>query len=479
MGSSTGDGALAQSIETTASRRIPRPLGNLDYPYTHIHICVVHGIGNQVPNETALNFMNHCLRALPQGSGYSVEVDNLIESVDDVSSAAPANAPSRSFHPAFLVFTSDPEKHNYVIGFSEVYWQNITNAYLTRNDGGPPIPIFIWAHSINTRMLGHTANFHKIRSVINNLETMLGLVRKLAVIFKKSEILLTVLSRFLGDVQMYAESDDIRSEINARCRSVLSRATVFAGKTVSQLPGAGFTSTSPKVYVIAHSEGTVVAYSTLVEAAQKGEGWLDNVRGFVTMGSPLDKHYTIWHNRFRSREVSGPPREQKIVWHNYWDQSDPVGYGLKTLFKDPDSDAHKLFDLRYDKGFTRYPLPGLAHVGYWSDTAIHEDIIHRVMQLTPTCPDTSVDDKWWLWLQPIADRLVYVFLRVLTLAAFLFFLYRLAAPLRAGNAQIKDMVGYLAGLVVSILVWKLHTTLHRGLLQMWRYTRGTETAIDT
>src|SRR5216684_8514680 len=106
MGSSTGDGALAQSIETTASRRIPRPLGNLDYPYTHIHICVVHGIGNQVPNETALNFMNHCLRALPQGSGYSVEVDNLIESVDDVSSAAPANAPSRSFHPAFLVFTS-------------------------------------------------------------------------------------------------------------------------------------------------------------------------------------------------------------------------------------------------------------------------------------------------------------------------------------------------------------------------------------
>jgi hypothetical protein len=325
-------------------------------------------------------------------------------------------------------------------------------------------------------MLGHTAHFEEYRVVIDNLETMLGLVRKLAVIFKKSETFLKILNRFLGDVQMYTESDDIRTEINARCRSVLARATAFAGRTVSQLPGAGFTSTSPDVYVVAHSEGTVVAYSALVEAACHGEDWLENVKGLVTMGSPLDKHYTLWHNRFRLGEFSGLPRERKILWHNYWDQSDPVGYGLRELFQHPDSDARKLFDLRYDKGFTRYPIPGLAHVGYWSDTAIHEDIINRVMQLATTRPNTTVKSKWWGKLQPIAGVFLYLLLRVLTLATALFFLYKLLAPLRTWDGQIKDALGFLTGLVVSILVWKLHTTMHHGLLQMWRYTKGTDTA---
>jgi hypothetical protein len=118
----------------------------------------------------------------------------------------------------------------------------------------------------------------------------------------------------------------------------------------------------------------------------------------------------------------------------------------------------------------------LAHVGYWSDTAIHEDIINRVMQLATTRPDTTVKSKWWGKLQPIAGVFLYLLLRVLTLATALFFLYKLLAPLRTWDGQIKDALGFLTGLVVSILVWKLHTTMHHGLLQMWRYTKGTDTA---
>jgi hypothetical protein len=459
-----------------------KPLGNPAYPYTHTHIVVVHGIGDQAPNETALNFMNHFLRALPRGSHYRVEVDNLIESVDDIVQVAPSGAPARSFHPAFLVFTSDLARQNYVIGFSEIYWQHITNACLARNGGRPPIPIFVWAHSINTRMLGQNYPFETYRDIIENLEKMLGLIRMLAVIFKKSELLLNILNRFFGDVQMYTESDDIRAEINDRFRSVLSRVTWFAGRTVSKLPGARFTSTSPNVYVVAHSEGTVVAYTTLVDAAKKVEPWLDNVRGFVTLGSPLDKHFTIWRNRFSDGELTGPPRERKILWHNYWDQSDPVGYGLKALFADPQSDAHKLFDLRYDKGFTRYPIPGMAHVGYWSDPAMHEDIIHRVMQLVTTGPDTTVASKWWGQLLSIIDVLGHLFLRILTLVVASFFLYKLGKlPVQLwrgdGTPQISDALGYLIGLAVCILVWRLHTTVHRGLLQMWRYTKGTDTEV--
>lgn len=35
-----------------------------------------------------------------------------------------------------------------------------------------------------------------------------------------------------------------------------------------------------------------------------------------------------------------------------------------------------------------------------------------------------------------------------------------------------DALGYLIGLVASILGWRLHTKLHKGLFQMWKYTRG-------
>jgi hypothetical protein len=34
------------------------PLSNPALPYTDKHIVVVHGIGDQLPNETALGFMN-------------------------------------------------------------------------------------------------------------------------------------------------------------------------------------------------------------------------------------------------------------------------------------------------------------------------------------------------------------------------------------------------------------------------------------
>jgi hypothetical protein len=37
---------------------------------------------------------------------------------------------------------------------------------------------------------------------------------------------------------------------------------------------------------------------------------------------------------------------------------------------------------------------------------------------------------------------------------------------------IKDYVGYAMGLLVAASVWQLHTTVHKGIVQMWRYTGG-------
>jgi hypothetical protein len=434
-----------------------------------------------------------------------------------------------------------------------VYWQHITNGYLEKFHGAPPVPIFVWAHSINTRFLREGWKFHTAREVIDNLERLLGLTQKLALIYKKADVLVRVLNRFLGDVQMYAESDVIRGEINQRFCSVLERVPTFAAEKMSLFKDASFQPQEPEIYVVAHSEGTVVSYNSLVQAAGRGNDWLKYIKGLVTLGSPLDKHYTIWDSRFRLHDYSGGPREPRIPWFNYWDVSDPVGYSLQTLFKEQDSDAQKLFTPVYDAGFARYYIPGLAHVEYWSDTAILEDIIHRVMDIGTTHADTQVRSRWFGYgrIQDIGDRLAYVVARLGTLAFALFFVNRLLwlvrtdkflfgmnlyptpshavnyalwilAPLLlsqglwklftrstgvkassllwtrrvvlavwvaiavdiclavskldgwAGTAQLKNYIGYFVGLVVTILVWQLHTTVHRGLVQMWRYTKGTD-----
>src|SRR5215472_2280865 len=103
------------------------------HQFIYKHIVIVHGIGDQVPNETALNFMNHFLRALPEGEGYKLDVDLLIQSVHPPDKER-ANA---QFDPSYVVFHKGSSA--FVIGFSEVYWQDITDGFLTGREKIPPI----------------------------------------------------------------------------------------------------------------------------------------------------------------------------------------------------------------------------------------------------------------------------------------------------------------------------------------------------
>lgn len=626
--------------------------------YTYKHIVIVHGIGDQAPNETALNFMNGLIRALPEGNRYSVEVHNLIESVDEIQKAktveedpiskltrvllkkedgtretedkqaAEPVRPRRSFCPAYIIFKDTNQKTNYVIGFSEVYWKHIPDDYI-KNNSGLPIPLFTWAHSVNTRFLGKDkASLNEAREAIDNLEKMLRLIKMLGRIYKQSERFAFITERFLGDVQVYAESDDIRQQINDRFLNVMSRLGGFIDSARDRLKEdrdalPGFQEFDDReVYIVAHSEGTVVSYNCLVQGAIVAEGkgqhtekgaaelfdgedervkqlgesakaanWLPLVKALVTLGSPIDKHFTIWKNRFRRDSLRSD--HSKISWFNYWDQSDPVGYGINVLFPksrpepsvmqkaikyaksfiekqaepslDPvnKTDAERLFSVSdNDRGFTRYFVPGLAHVKYWDDPDILQDIIHRVMGLGDALDESPVTDRWWRTLQKPLAYLGYGLVRLATVFALAFFLSKLIAPLPAmlrdwlsstsapevlcklaghilwlgtikyaayllapfallalieklyirhrgriiyylrntlillwviwtllmftmgpafltavDSPAIKDRVGYLTMVVVLSLVWKLHTTLHRGLFQMWNYTRGRNTEV--
>ncbi len=429
-------------------------------PPVYKHIVIVHGIGDQVPNETSLNFMNQFLRALPVGTDYALNVHSLIQDVH-----APHGRANARFEPSFVEFSS--RHRRYIIGFSEVFWQDITNSFLAGEEKRPPIPIFIWAHSINTRLLNRSAHdFYQARDAIDNLESMLGIVKWIALLSRRSRQFLDILNHFLGDVQMYTESSQIRKTIDERFCSVLSRVEECRKLTAAQLncqfPG------EPEIYIVAHSEGTVVSYRNLVAARHSRAQWFGQVRGLVTLGSPLDKHYTIWNNVFSiDTGVTELPESARIRWFNYWDVSDPVGYGLAPLLDGAagNTDASKLFTICYDRGFARYVIPGLAHVKYWEDSKIYENIIDKVMGMGST-RDTRVTSRWFGHgpIQRIGDWAAYCVLRISAVGLAIFFLshlmqgVRLPWPFPTGWDSIwSEATLLLAPLLACKLLWEVYT----------------------
>ena len=123
-----------------------------------------------------------------------------------------------------------------------------------------------------------------------------------------------VLNSYLGDVQIVTEFDDVRDKILGRFKNIMEN-----------LPN------DFDIYIVAHSEGTVVALLSLLEEMSSHEthDWLNQVRGLMTIGSPLDKHLLLWRELF---EPGGKPLTQEwkpsrqIEWRNYSDNGDPIGF---------------------------------------------------------------------------------------------------------------------------------------------------------
>ncbi len=179
------------------------------------------------------------------------------------------------------------------------------------------------------------------------------------------------------------------------------------------------------VHIVAHSEGTVVSLLGMLEAMSGNSvfpadptkhqpatkqasgtvpGWLKQVKGFITIGSPIDKHLLLWPrlwNDFHSsvaeeipaktaEEIPAKVAEQipakQIHWRNYYDYGDPVGFQLDTAKEWLRETGITMFDFpdENDIGFSRYLLPGEADNEYWNDPAVFEDFIVNVVKDQPS-----------------------------------------------------------------------------------------------
>lgn len=462
------------------------------------HIVVVHGIGNQAPNETSLAFMNQLLEVLA-GEGWSVRRNNLVATVDAAFKKTREGRPERhGFLPSYMEVCN--ARRTAIIGYSEVYWMPIPDAYLARNQGHLPLPLFSWAESVSARLSSGTTR-RRARAVLANAEQLLRLLRQIAVLWGKSQSFNAVTTEFLGDVELYAESDEIRRVINDECWSVLSRVGIFRQRLFEHLPPASrelldarAQDQTPFIHIVAHSEGTVLAYTSLVEAAQLlGPGatpsnqrlreletaltnvaavryaledesllkttevawWLPRVAALYTIGSPLSKHIELWADRFRTDFL--PPRfswNRRINWWNFWDKSDPVGGGVSRLFPpDPHTtDAKRLFNRRADAGYWRYPVPFKAHIDYWKDKGIYRAVVAELFG-TPDPKSVTVRNRWWVRpFLTVADWLAYPVVRLLTIVLGLVFASHLLAPARELFPCISCQAAVSATVVRTALV---------------------------
>ena len=187
-----------------------------------------------------------------------------------------------------------------------------------------------------------------------------------------------ILEDYLGDVQVVAEFAVERGEILKTFHQTMEKASL-------ECPNAD-------IYIVAHSEGTVIALLGLLDAFESKDktppAWTKHVRGFMTLGSPIDKHLYFWPHLFENRLPVCKP-DTPIAWRNYYDFGDPIGFDLDGIRRWLDKsgvgptgvkwrDVFE-FEAQHDFGFTRYPFPGKAHIDYWEDDKVFGHFIKSVV----------------------------------------------------------------------------------------------------
>jgi|GEM_PF-3452352 len=398
--------------------------GNGQRAFSGKLIVAVHGMGDQTRNDFAQTVARLFARYFSLKHKQETQARLLPLGAWDGGRETDVDDPAICFAPVKTCAGLE----NYA--FAEVHWADI--ARTLENNGHRLEEATHWARSVVERLgqrhgtdtdLG-PEQFHLAGFVVEQIAETLALLQKIALagqLFKLSKKDVdTVLTQYLCDVEQVGDYQRQREKIRDRFFNRLEWLH-------QAYPDA-------EIHLVAHSEGTVVSLFSLLtaiseagraearmlrtagaprESCDPGNGnrreltfeWVKKVRSFSTMGSPIDKHLHLWPEMWRTFETAAGwiRLEKPIRWRNYYDYADPVGYEL-------DSAQYKLaewqclaFDFvvsKHDHGYRRYPLPGQAHLGYFTDDALFAHIIEDAVEniQNPVVPPPSV---WMGRLSPI------------------------------------------------------------------------------
>ena len=333
-------------------------------------IVAIHGIGDQIRHETAqsvaFRFFDYydLPPALPLGRFYGASPEGL----------------------AVMEAPGNPQ-----LAFAEAYWANVPRKLV--KDGYTLEEAKRWARTIVARLnlrawqtprgSGLTRRqYRMLEAVLDEMIDTVFVLDNLTFLADRAGIfkfdLKKTLDDYLNDVQVVTEFQKYRHRIVGGLDSLI-REIESDGRF-----------TDAEIYVVGHSEGSVVALLGLLEAMSRTTGvpdWVYRVRGMMTIGSPIEPHQILWEDLWSfspTVELAKP-----IVWWNYFDFGDPIAYRLdRTRSWLAAHGWQGTFDFppAHDVGFSRYPLPGKAHVDYWHDRGVFDHFIDNVVKPDPAPP---------------------------------------------------------------------------------------------
>ena len=314
------------SEPTTSASQMAQALAPMGASEIKKVIVAIHGIGDQYRNATVqsvVNIFGRCFdqtAAVPLGAFYS------------------ADGQIRTFQ-----LTAPPEVAPELaqLGFVEAYWADIPRRAQQR--GYTIEETKAWARTVVARVQSRyepdlasrlkltPEDYASAAAVLDEMIDAIGVLGNLTFLAEKAGLfkfdLDDLLTSFIGDVQIVADFANYRERVSRHVWNILE--AVHTNNKEAE------------IYLVAHSEGTVVTFFTLLKALCVGSqnppppprpGWIEQVRGLMTIGSPIDKHIVLWMKMWD--DVQNPdlsqPLNHRIAWRNYYDYADPVGFKLDT-----------------------------------------------------------------------------------------------------------------------------------------------------
>ncbi|MDR5782145.1 MFS transporter [Caballeronia sp. LZ065] len=380
-------------------------------------VVAIHGIGNQLHSDTVRSVASQFgarydppLPVMPLGYFDIAGVGEVDVRQLDLPPVGPYTPAQREFYSA--------------LGFAEVYWADIPREVVKQDDTLEESKA--WGLSIVSRaqaayMLNvderklEPADFSLAAGVVEEIVETVAVMQSLLAVAEKAGIfkfdLAPMLRDYVGDVQLVADFKQHRDTIVFRFHRVMERLVALATERCQ---------CAPEVYVVAHSEGTVISFLGILQALSMptvadprdskqviSTDWVQSLRGFMTIGSPIDKHILLWPKLWEGMQLTSESHGDTVTlverpggpltlpapikWRNYYDYGDPVGFALDTARAFLDHHGCRAFEFDEhadDIGFSRYWLPGKAHTDYWTDSEVFGHFIDNVVlgETTATPP---------------------------------------------------------------------------------------------
>ena len=209
-----------------------------------------------------------------------------------------------------------------------------------------------------------------------------------------------------------------------------------------------------------------------------------------------ETHHLLWPDLWEKLRPSAPPppEDERIRWWNYLDSGDPIAYRLvKTrewLDKPRENEGVQgvrpwsdYFDFGTIKDpqeteFSRYYLPGKAHIDYWDDEELFGHFIQNVVRVpsgqqpadesAPRDFSNPPEDRW---KATVASRTFPYLLVAGLLFAAVFALYKPVVTALAFEPGARDVLRDVGGLALLLFGMTSAVRIPR-LTKNWRWRVG-------